>query len=675
MGRAAKTTTAPHVGTVIHAERKGSRPFTAEDLWALPRVGAPVPSPDGRTAAVAVKTHDVATDKGRSRIWLVPLGGGEPRPLTSPDLSSAEPAFSPDGKRLAFTRKAADEKAQLFVMPLDGGEAERLTDMPLGVFDPKWLPDGRRVVFVANLLRGHLTPEATKAEAERRAKDPVRAHVTEDRLYRYWDRWLVNGEIPHLFVLDLGTREVRDLIPDSTAWFDWMEPSRQYDVAPDGSEVAYAGHFVEAKRDVLRGGVFVVPVAGGAPRCLTTDHPANDVGPRYSPDGATIVYGSTKDLFFYADRTRLMAYHRATGEHLPRLEGWDRSPSRWEFAPDGTLYLTAESEARSSLYAWKGSGKPRLLVKGGWVTDATPTADGRVVFSFQTLSAPPEVWRSDGDGTEMHRVTRFTDEAFEGVGLGEVREVGFEGAAGEKVQQFLVLPPGGTRGGPLPLVQVVHGGPHAVSADSFHWRWNAHLFAAPGYAVGLVNFQGSTSWGQDFAQRIQGAWAERPFEDVMRATDVLVDSGVADARRMALIGGSYGGYMAAWVAGHTDRFRCIVNHAGVYDTLGHYGCDITQGRGRAYGGEPWDGLDRIDRNNPARFVADVKTPMLVTHGEKDFRVPAVQGLQCYNVLKSKGVPARLVYFPDENHWILKPRNSLLWYREVHDWLARFLSRS
>jgi dipeptidyl aminopeptidase/acylaminoacyl peptidase len=220
---------------------------------------------------------------------------------------------------------------------------------------------------------------------------------------------------------------------------------------------------------------------------------------------------------------------------------------------------------------------------------------------------------------------------------------------------------------------VVHGGPHGISGDLFHPRWNPHLFAAPGYIAAFVNFQGSTSWGQDFAQRIQGAWAERPYEDVMRATDALIASGLVDETRMAAAGGSYGGYLVTWIAGHTDRFRCIVNHAGVADLTGQYASDVTQGRGKSAGGEAWAGLENQDRWSPIRFAKGFTTPMLVMHGERDYRVPVGQGLQCYGVLKAKGVPARLVYFPDENHWVLKPQNSLLWYREVHAWLARWLT--
>ncbi len=658
--------------TLLYPARRGAHPITAHDLWTMPRVGSPVPSPDGRWLAVPVTLYDLEANLGRGRIWLVPSDGGEPRVLTAAEVSSLEPAFSPDGKRLAFTRKPDGGKTQLHVMPLDGGEAEKLTDLPLGVFDPRWLPDGSGIVFASPLIKGHLTPELTKAEIERREKDPVKAHVTEERVFRYWDTWLTTGEVPHLFLFDLASRELRDLTPTSTAWFDWMTPSGQYDLSPDGTELVFSGVVFDQERSLLRSALFQVPVAGGELRMLTEDHPADDVWPRYAPDGESIVYGMSHDPLFYADRIRLMRLDRRSGRHQPLLEDWDLSPTHWDFAPDGTLYIEAEDAGRLSLFTLDAKGKPQTVVRGGAVAGVAPGPDGRVYFTLQNMVSPPEVhsWRKGA--TEPERLTRFTEAEMAKVSVGEIREIQFEGAFGETVQMFLVLPPGHEPGKKLPLIQCVHGGPHAISPDAFHFRWNPLLFSAPGYMVALVNFQGSTSWGQDFAKRIQGAWGERPLEDVMRATDLLISTGMVDESRMAAAGGSYGGYMATWIAGHTDRFRCIVNHAGVFDTLAQYASDVTQGRSQSFGGEPWDGLEAIDRWNPARHTKGFQTPMLVIHGERDYRVPVTQGLECYGILKAKGVPARLVYFPDENHWVLKPRNGILWYKEVLEWLARWL---
>lgn len=680
----------PHgtVVSLVRAARPGSKRLTAEVLWGVPRVGDPVPSPDGRAAAVTVVTFDVAADKGRGRIWIVPADGSPPRALTAEEHDSREPAWSPDGTRIAFVRKGRekDAKAQLYVTPVGGGEPERVTDAPLGVYDPTWLPDGSGIVVVVKLLRGHLSVEATRTEIARREKDPVKAVVTEDRVFRFWDRWLPDGEMPHLFVADPAAKTLRDVMPSAATWFSWTVPSGQYDVSPDGRDIAYAANFIEARRDLLRTGVFVVPVAGGEPRCLTPDHPDGDFHPRWTPDGTALVWGTQEDPFFYADRVRLERWDRATGRIERILDDWDLSPGGVEFAPDGTLWFDVERDGRQGLHRFRPGSPPEEVVRGGAVGGVAPAADGAVWFTMGTLSDAPEVHRLAPGARDPVRVTHFTDDALRDVAMGAVHEVRFTGGGGERVQMFVVFPPGHdapTASAPtedtptpgaaarLPLVHVIHGGPHGLSADAFHPRWNAQVFAAPGHLVAMVNFQGSTSWGQDFAQRIQGAWGDRPFDDVMRATDALVALGWADPDRMAATGGSYGGYLVSWIAGHTDRFRCLVNHAGVFDSWGQYATDVTQGRHRSFGGEPWDRIEVLDRWSPARSAKDMRTPMLVLHGERDYRVPGAQTLTCYSILKAKGVPARLVWFPDENHWILKPQNSLLWYREVLGWIARW----
>jgi len=653
------------------------RRLTAEDLWKVARVGAPVPGPTGDFAVVPVTTYDLEANKGKQRLWLVSKAG-DPRPLTSDEYSSGDPAVSPDGRRLGFVRARGEEKGQLHVMPLDGGEAERLTDMPLGVFDPRWFPDGTKVAFGTMLLADAPTPAGTKELLEKRAKDPVKAHVTENRVYRVWDRWLTDGERPHLFVLDLKTRALTDVTPEGTGWFDFMEMAGQYDIAPDGSEIAFQADSSLPPHTMLRFAVFTAPVSGGGVRCLTPEgtppNSADCLRPRYSPDGSSIVYGMQRDPYFYADRVRLVRYDRASGTHTVLTEDWDRSPHAWEFAPDGTLVLEVEDRGRVALatLSSKQPGTPKTILSQGTVSGLRVARSGRVFFTLQSLSAPPEAASCAIDGSDFATVTLFNRELMSGIALGEVREMEFAGANGDRVQMFLVLPPGFDPAKKWPLVHVIHGGPHGISGDNFHFRWNPQLFAAPGYVVACVNFHGSTSWGQDFAACIQGGHGDKPFDDIMRATDILLETGFIDPKRMAATGGSYGGYLVCWIAGNTDRFACLVNHAGVFDLLGEYGSDITQGRHQSYGGEPWDRLEAIDRWNPARFARGFVTPMLVIHGERDYRVPHNQAMAVYNIYKAKGVDARLLFFPDENHWVLKPQNSLLWNREVHAWLERYL---
>ncbi len=665
--------------TTVHAARNpAGRRLTPEDLWRFQRVGAPVPSPDGSLLAVPVSAYDIEENRGTQRIWIVPAGGGDPRPLTTADAANREPAFSPDGRRLAFVRGEGEEKPQIHVIPLDGGEAERVTDLPLGASDPRWLPDGRRIAFVAPLLSGAPTPEGTRELLARRAADPVKVHVTEDRLYRFWDRWLTGGERPHLFVLDLATRALTDLTPAGTGWFDFMEPSGQYDVAPDGAEIAFAADSSPPPHARTRWAIYTVDTTGkGDVRCLTPEGTPPDsadcIRPRYAPDGASILYGMRRDPFFYADRVRLVRYDRATGTHEVLTEPWDRSPSSWEFGPGGALYLLAEEEARQRLFALDPATRtPRRLTEEGWVSGIAPARTGRLFFTLQTLQDPAEVAGCATDGTDLCALTRFNAALVSEIAWGEVREVEFAGAGGDRVPMFLVLPPDFDPSRKWPLLHEIHGGPHACTGDNFHYRWNAQLFAAAGRVVACVNFHGSTSFGQQYAICIQGAHGDRPLTDILKATDALLDMGFIDGTRMAAAGGSYGGYLVCWIASQTDRFGCLVNHAGVFDLLAQYGSDVTEGRHQAYGGEPWDRIEAIDRWSPARFTKGFTTPMLVLHGERDFRVPHTQALNVYNVYKAKGLEARLVFFPDENHWVLKPRNSLLWNREVEAWLTRHL---
>ncbi len=670
--------TNPTMTTVHPVFRPGGRAITPEDLWSIPRVGAPAPAPDGTWAVVPVTTYDLEKNEGRCRLWMVSASGAfEPRALTSAEASSTSPRVSPDGTRIAFLRKRdKTDKPQLYVLPLDGGEAEKVTDLPFGAVDPRWFPDGKRIAFLSLLIQGHLTPEATKARIEERDKDPVKAHATEDRVYRFWDTWLDTGEVPHLFALDLEARLLVDLTPDSTRWWAWDDLDGQYDIAPDGQEIAFVANVSALPHKHLRWGLFTTPAAGGPATLLTPDHTGDDLRPRYSPDGAAIVYGMQVDPFFYADRVRLMRYDRKAGKHTEMTSGWDRSAAGWEFDGAGPLVFLAEDRARVRLWrvAATGGTPEELITEGD--AGSLLIARGVAWFTRQTQSQPAEVWTASpaGGADSARLITHFTADALKDVGFGEVQEFEFEGARGDSVQAWLLLPPTFDATRKWPLVHLIHGGPHGAFSDHFHPRWNGHLFAAAGYVVALVNFHGSTSWGQEYAQCIQGLWGEYPMTDIERASDLLVGMGFVDEAKMAITGGSYGGYLVSWIGSHTDRYACIVNHAGVYNTQAQYASDITQGRHQAFGGEPWDGLDRIDRWNPSRFAHGLNTPMLVVHGELDYRVPIDQGLECYNVLQGKGVPSRLLYFPDENHWVLKPRNSIHWYREVQAWLARFLGK-
>ncbi|MCB0217686.1 MAG: S9 family peptidase, partial [Chloroflexi bacterium] len=596
------------------------------------------------------------------------------------------------------------DQPQVYLLDLSGGEAARLTDLPLGAGAPVWLPDGR-LGFSAPLLAQAPTLAGTAALAAERAKDPVSARVTEDRVYRFWDRWLTEGRVEHILLLDLADDRLIDLTPGWTRWLGLSEGGRAFAAAPDSGEIAFEACRSTPPHSPLVFGVYrqAVPARGASaeglaePRLLHPEHPGPAMRPRYSPDGAWIVYGLQREIGFYADPVRLMAFERASGRHRPLTEAWDNSAESWTFGADATrLLLVAQEGAHNAVWAIDlaaveapADHPPRVLARGGWLGEPRPVGP-RLCCSHQSLTEPPELALLDLETGRPERLTRFTEPAMADLALGAVEEVFFAGAEGDRVQMYLVHPPelpadpgpagvaSGTAGGRQPgargrsLVHLVHGGPHGVFGDQWHWRWNAHAFAARGHLVALVNFHGSTGFGEAYTRSILGQWGARPAADLQAATDWLIAERGVDPARMAIAGGSYGGYLVSWLAGETDRFACIVNHAGVSDFQTQFASDITQGRRKSMGGELWEDLAGLDRFNPIRRAASFRSPMLVIHGEKDYRVPYNQGLVIYNVYQARGLPARLVVYADENHWILKPRNSRHWYGEVLDWIERWL---
>jgi len=654
------------------AEKK---PFTVDVMWSVQRVGAPVLSPDGTQVAYTVSVYDMDENRGNGDVWVLPVAGGAPRRLTTSKASDGSPAWSPDGKRLAFvSRREGDSTGQLYVLPLEGGEAERVTDMPLAVSNPKWLSDGKRMVFVSSVIAGAESPAATKKAIEARDKNKVKARVSENRLFRFWDRWLTDDEYPHIFVVDLDTRKVTDLLPGSRRHMDLLEGSGPFDVSPDGATIAFTANSTAEPYRTLNLDVFTVPAAGGEVRNLTAGNPADDEDPVFSPDGRRIAYGWQKKADGWPDRTRLAVMDLATGAHTVLTEPFDHTAADWSWTPDGrALLFHAEVRGRTNLFALPAAGgAPREVLRGGTTAGAKATPGGDVVFQHHSVNAPPEIAVVRMDGSGYRKLTRVNDDLMAGVVLGTLEDVTFKGAGGVDVQMFVMKPAGFDASRKYPLVHLVHGGPVGTFGDGFSFRWNPQAFAAPGYVVAMVNFHGSSSFGQAWVESILGAHPDQPFTDIMKATDHLIEQGYVDPARMAAAGGSYGGFLVNWIAGHTDRFKALVSHAGVYSLLGQSASDTSYGRQHSYGGYPFTNLANVEKWSPNRFSANFNTPMLVLHGERDYRVPVTQGLELYGVLTAKGVPARLVYYPDENHWILKGQNAKHWYAEVLAWLARWL---
>jgi dipeptidyl aminopeptidase/acylaminoacyl peptidase len=651
-----------------------TRSLTSVDLWNIPRVEAPVVSADGTTVVVPVTFFDVDDNKGHTVLYR--LDGDQPQRLTDPILSATSPALNSDGSQLAFIRKDGNGHSQVYGMSLGGGEARKLTDAPLGATGPRWLPDDRLVVIM-KMLRDAPTLEGTRSLVETRKTRATNVRITERRNYRFWDTWLTEGEMWRPFLLDPANGELTDLTPGRDWWWRLPtqgDPADAYDLAPDGSEISFSAWEINDSDELPVWRLYRTPIDGGEVTCLTPDAAARSAAPRYSPDGKHLAYLVQREPDFYADRQRLAIIDRNTGAHRTVTEEWDASigaitPGR---APNEWLF-TAEEAGRVTLFRLNPEDdEPQPIGRKGTLTNPVLLSDGSILLKHQSLTEPPEIVRLDGSTGEIARLTRFTDDSLEGVELGTVEELVVSGAGNEDVQVFVVYPPKFEPDRKWPLVHLIHGGPHGTFGDMWHWRWNAQAFAAPGYVVAMVNFHGSTSFGDAFTRSIHAGWGDKPTVDVEAATDALIRRGFIDHGRMALTGGSYGGYLTAWMISQTSRYTCAIAHAAVTNLAGMYATDMTHGFARSRGAEIWEDPAAIERWSPSAHAIGYETPTLVIGGEGDFRVPITQSLELYGVLKSKGVEARLVYFPDENHWILKPQNSLVWYREVHDWLARWL---
>jgi dipeptidyl aminopeptidase/acylaminoacyl peptidase len=635
----------------------------------MARVGQPEPIPGTGAAVVPVTTYDIDENRGSGRLWQIGIDGTT-KPLTRAGIDASAPAPSPDGALLAFLRRDDDDKPQLHVMPLGGGEPEAVTDLPLGAGAAVWTPDGSKLVFAAPLYRDHPSLDATAAAHPERVERKMKAVVTEHRVYRHWDKWLAGALFHHLLVYDLATASLRDLTPSLDAWLALEDPAGTFDVSPDGTEVAFVADISPPPHGVLQFAVHTVPLLGGSIHRMTADPPADQRRPRYSPDGRFLLFGFQREPDFYADRVRLASYDRDAGTETVLTENWDRSAAGWEWIDDDTIVLSAEDEARVRLFTMGITGThPAPLTEGGATHGPRPAGD-RIWCRYEDNAHPPEV--AVVAGGERRIVGRFNDALLAELDLKPAEWFTFAGAEGNEVQGWLVYPPGFDPDRQWPLLHNIHGGPHGVSGDGWHWRWNTQVFAAAGYVVASVNFHGSSGWGQDFAASILGTWGAQPAADVLASSDHLVDRGIIDPDRMAVAGGSYGGYLAAWLTTMTDRFAAAICHAGVTDVLGQWASDVTAGRERSIGGLPWEDLDAVQRWSPATHTANVVTPTLVIHGELDYRVVVTQGLLWYGLLMAKGVPSRLVYYPDEGHWIQKPQNSLHWYDEFLSWLDRWI---
>ncbi len=659
------------------AQPPTQRVMTVEDMWQVKRLGAPSISPDGKWAAVEVTTFNMEANDSTSDLWLVSTDGKARRQLTTHKAKDSGPRWSPDGKQIAFVSAREADGPQIHVIPPEGGEARQVSKLPTAPSGLKWAADGKTIYCI-----GWTWPDTPDDESHRKkdkaVKDSkVQAYVIDDVLFRYWDRWIADGRRPVVFAVDVATGKHRNLLANTKLHLRVAEPTAaDYDVSPDGKELCFVADSTPRLGEDFNNDLYALPLDGpAAPRNLTSDNPAADGSPVYSPDGKHIAFTRQTIKYFYADRTRLMLLDRATGQSRELTAGFDRSCGTPKWSPEGrSLYFEAEDRGYVRLFKTTVNGqKVTPLTEGHTDGSFDLSRDGsRLVFLRTNFDRPAALYVGDAGIARPVKIDTFNDDLVNQWKLGEVKEVCFKGAENRDVQMWVVYPPDFDPKKKWPLLQIVHGGPHNGITTSYHYRWNLHLFASRGYVVGCINFHGSSGFGQEFTDSITGDLGTKPMTDILKGTDYLEAQPYIDPSRTTTAGASYGGYMMAWLNGHTDRFKAMICHAGVYNWHSMMASDTTRSRERPLGSPPWGDLAKIDRQSAQRYAANFKTPTLVIHGEKDYRVPVTQGFEYYNTLRLKGVPARLIYYPDENHWVMKPRNSVLWHKEFFAWLDKFV---
>ncbi len=653
-----------------------TKKFDVDALWALDRIGEPSLSPDGAQAVAGVTRYSMETNKAQSSLWLFSTLGGEPRRLTEAGDKDGAPAWSPRGDLIAFTARreqggTKDEEAQLYVIAPDGGEARRVGTVATGVESFKWFPDGKRIAFVSWVWPDRkATAQAEALKAFKARKET--AYVTDEALYRFWDHHVPMGRVPHLHVMDVATGKVLDLF-EGTAWeLSRAEPdAHSFDIAPDGKRIAFAFDPNAEKRLDSRYALAEIDVKTRKAQTLLQDAGWDFTAPRYSHGGAHLAFLASHQALGH-NRPSQLAVLDQQGRWAVFSEDWDHevsAPLRWA-EDDQSVLFAAEERGRRHLWQFTlGDRLAEPVFQGGHV-GSFALAAGFAVVNHDSVQFPPRLSVLGDDG--LRRIETLNDARLAAHAFGRHEEVTIQGARGDDVQMWLVYPPDFDPKKKWPVMHVIHGGPHTAFGDSWHWRWNHQAFAAQGYVVACVNYHGSSSFGHEFLDSITGRWGEYELQDVEAGTDWLLKKRWVDKRRIVATGGSYGGYMVAWMNGHVKagRYQAYVCHAGCYDWQAMYADDAYSWHRKELGAAYWDDPARIAAQSPHAFAAHFKTPTLVIHGALDYRVPDAQGLAYYNTLKSLDVPARLVWFPDENHWVLKPRNSKLWYGEFFGWLAK-----
>ena len=682
----------------LYSSAQVKHPFTFEDMMQLKRIAEPAVSPDSKWAAFSAIDVDLEENTKKPHLWIVPIGGGESKRLTpATGVGEDRIRFSPDGKRVIF-ESSRDGGSQIWVQDFDTvsgtltGDPRKVTDISTEASGGTWSPDGKNILFVSSVFPDCNDKACNKQRDEERAKSKVKAKTFDHLMFRHWNAYS-DGKRSHLFIVPVEGGVAHDLTPG----YYYVPPfslggQDQYAFSPDGKDVAYSCNTDEVQATSTNSDLFVLPVEGGAAKRITTN-PGSDGTPIYSPDGKYIAYRSQLRGGYESDRFRLMLYERASGKITDLTPNFDRWVEAIAWAPDSkTIYLTAGNEGQSPIYALKLDQPnlwPQELVDG-YNDSPTPTPDGKtLVFDTMSISAPNEIYSApllypmcrmavppksysvpDCLLSKSKPLTNLNDEALAKVAMEPMESFWFTGADKAKVQGFLLRPPGFDANQKYPVKFLIHGGPQGAWGDDWSYRWNPELFAANGYVVVTVNFHGSTGYGQQFIDAINGDWGGAPFQDLMLGLDYVEKTyPFVASNRVCALGASYGGYMINWIEGHTDRFKCLVSHDGMFNTESAFGTTEELWFNEwEFKGTPWANREMYRKWSPHLAATNFKTPLLVVHGQLDYRLDVSEGFQMFTTLQRLKVPSKMLYFPDEGHWVLKPQNSRLWYQTVNAWV-------
>jgi dipeptidyl aminopeptidase/acylaminoacyl peptidase len=655
---------------IAPAVTDAAQPFTAERSWEIQRIGNPEVSPDGRHIVAPVSRTVMAEDKLLTDLWLWSSDGSVQRPLTGDPAAEATPRFSPDGQTLVFVAQRDDDKTpQLYLMPIAGGEARRLTTFATGVSVPRWVGNGQ-VVF-ASRVWADLPVDQQAKRLKEREESKMKAMVWDAGPVSVFDT-LLDDRQGHLFSVDVATGAVTPITPGRGLQLPRFSQGFEgtFDVAPDGSEIALTADTNPAI-NVDDIDVYVLPMAGGAARNLSAGNPGTDGNPLYSPDGRHLVFLQQRIPGFYAAKARPMLHDRRSGSTRELHADWDRSASGLVWSRDSrTLYGAIDDAGTTRVYELPLTGKPRAIT-GESSFSGLSVAPGAIAAVRQSFTEPPTLVSLDPRRGSARKLSTINDALMADTAMGTFESVTYAGAKGEDIQMWVNYPAGFDRTKKYPVYVVIHGGPHNGVINAMQFRWNAQVFASWGYVVIQPNFHGSSGFGEKFTDSINPEWAQMPYEDVIKSAEWAAAQPWGDADRMVAGGGSYGGYLTTVILGREHPFKALVAHAKVYNLYTQYAADFA-GTVPRFGGFWEEGNREVtDRNTPHFSAGNFKTPTLVIHGQRDLRVPVNHGIELFQTLLVKGVPTRLVYFPDENHWVLKPQNSVFWYSEVRRWLDQY----